>query len=427
MASFFDNIGIPPYMFGVMMGIAACAGVAFGMTLLKWTHMKIERLEKLHEFNPTENPKPGVYYCQKEWWAGFGLIILASGPLDMGALALVPQSVFAPLSGLTLCLNAVISPWLLGENLANGDAAATALVVIGAGLTTMFGDHRAQIFTIDTLYDIFATTHVMLFECVVWVITAMMMITVKSHWFQTTYVANSKSRMGPGLYGLVAGSAGAQQFLFLKASIDLIKTGMEQGGSVFMSVDAWVFFAGAILCSLIQIRFLNEGLSLCDVVIFLPLYNTWLMIMGVLNGAIVYNDFSQENMGGGHKYVYFFLGCTLAVCGILALTMRVPGFTYDEVAEDGEDSSLLHPGEKPDEKAGRHCSKQKWNCLKDSLPDVSHLQVEDDEEAMITPKAAYGLEPKVPKSPPHKPDDTAASTRRQSRSAGNFRPNPKSN
>merc|ERR1711998_373862 len=109
---------IPGWVVGVCFGMGACAGVALGMTCLKYTHMKIERLKLLHDFykdkrERDEHPPPAPYYCHCSWIGGSLLILLASGPLDMGALALLPQSVFAPLSGLTLCMNAVISPWLL--------------------------------------------------------------------------------------------------------------------------------------------------------------------------------------------------------------------------------------------------------------------------------------------------------------------------
>jgi len=335
------DAGVPPWVLGVFFGVAACIGIAFGMTCLKYTHMKIERLQENYEVDPANNEEPSPYYCHLSWIGGFSLIIIASGPLDMGALALLPQSVFAPLSGLTLCLNAVISPWLLGETLTNFDAAATCLVVIGAGLTTVFGSHKNENYTVDVLDELFSTSRVMIFECIVWIITAMCIVTVRATWFEEAYKNNPNSRVGPAAYGVIAGGAGAQQFLFLKASIELIKTAVEKGG-VFLKFQTYVFFAGAIMCALIQIRFLNEGLASCDVVTFLPMYNTWLIMMGILNGAIVYNEFTENRMGAESNYVYFFLGCFLCLLGILVLMMGGPSKQTD-FEEDNEESALLPP------------------------------------------------------------------------------------
>lgn len=90
---------LPEWVFGLGLGIAGCFGIAFGMLLLKYTHMSIDRAQKLHERDPDAYGKPRPYYCQIWWWLGILLLLAASGPLDMAALSMIPQSVFAPLSG----------------------------------------------------------------------------------------------------------------------------------------------------------------------------------------------------------------------------------------------------------------------------------------------------------------------------------------
>merc|ERR1712167_234516 len=126
---------------------------------------------------------------------------------DMAALALVPQSVFAPLSALTMCLNAVISPWLLGENLANADAVATALVVVGAGLTTMFGDHQKQDFTLQQMLGNFQNDEVIAYQMVLWLCFCLCVVALKTK-FCYKMVNSKETRIGPLRYGMVAGMAG---------------------------------------------------------------------------------------------------------------------------------------------------------------------------------------------------------------------------
>jgi len=375
---FLGILHIPEWLLGVLLGIGGCLGIAFGMTLLKWTHMVLERRQILHEHDPDNHPAPSSYYWHPIWWAGLILILTASGPLDMAALALVPQSVFAPLSGLTLCLNAVISPWLLGENLADADAAATALVVIGAGLTTVFGDHKKQDFTVDQLVAIMSKDQVMVWLSCTWMVMALLLMMLKTTWFRKHYLNNKGARVGPLVYGVIAGIAGAQQFLFLKASVEIVKHAIEHGAVAFSHWSSYAFVVIAVVCALLQIRYLNEGLALYDNVIFLPMYNTWLIMIGVANGGIVYTEFA--NAAHGKKFVYFFLGMGLALTGISMLTLR-PGASSEEPEEEDERTRLIRrAAEEKEESARAWC-----NCMRSSLPPLP-----DPDELASTAASAAG-------------------------------------
>jgi len=240
-------------------------------------------------------------------------------------------------------------------------------------MTTMFGSHTNEDFSVDIMMELFSAARVMVFECIIWVVTATCIVSVRSQWFVQAYMQeDNQSRVAPAMFGLIAGGAGSQQFLFLKATIELFKTAVEDGGSVvFLKFQTYLFLGAAIMCALIQIKFLNEGLAACDVVTFLPIYNTWLIMMGVLNGALVFNEFTAQRMGPISHYVYFFLGCSLCLLGIMALMLGGPSKLNElEENEDDENSALLKPPASPpsNERSCTQSAKDLIPFRKDALP-----------------------------------------------------------
>jgi len=86
------------------------------------------------------------YYFQFLWWGGFWLII--AGTLgDVVALAFAAQSLIAPLAGLTLVFNIMITPCFLKEEITTNDMVATVVIFVGCTLAVAFSNHE------DTAWD----------------------------------------------------------------------------------------------------------------------------------------------------------------------------------------------------------------------------------------------------------------------------------
>merc|ERR1712070_666055 len=87
-------------------------------------------------------------------------------------------------------------------------------------------------------------------------------------------------------------------------------------------------------------------------------------MMGIVNGALVFNEFTPERMGPLSHYVYFFLGCALCLLGILALMLGGPSKSADE--ESDEQTPLV---ETPSDE--RSCADTTRRCIpytKENLP-----------------------------------------------------------
>lgn len=212
----------------------------------------------------------------------------------------------------------------------------------------MFGDHQKQSFTADELSTFFSSKGVMFWLCAVWVVFALMVWAMKLPWFRRMVAEHKSTRVGPLSHGLIAGITGAQQFLWLKAGVQIIKHATDRKQDPMTHWQLYVFSSFAIISAGLQFRFLNEGLALYDNVIFLPMYNAWLIMFGVANGAIVYGEFSKLAEEG---FIYFFLGVFLCNVGIMMLTVRVPGMEYseDDAALQNDKDSESQSTDKVDE------------------------------------------------------------------------------
>jgi hypothetical protein len=67
------------------------------------------------------------------------------------SLALAGQSLIMPLTGVSVVLNQVMAPKLLGERLSRVDIAATGIIVIGIGVSSTFGVHSSVTYTVAQL------------------------------------------------------------------------------------------------------------------------------------------------------------------------------------------------------------------------------------------------------------------------------------
>ena len=98
---------------GVLCSLLACFGTVSGMMLQKLSHMRNEAL-------PVHQRKPVLR--RPLWWLSLFLMIVVPSPLDVASLALAPQSLLAPLSAVTLLLNALLAPcFLVGFVVAVGE------------------------------------------------------------------------------------------------------------------------------------------------------------------------------------------------------------------------------------------------------------------------------------------------------------------
>ena len=112
------------WMWGVLMKVISTTVTTFGTILQKCAHIENEKSEvKAREcFGILAN-----WY----WFASFTLMVLVPLPLDLFAYSVAPQSLIAPLAGLTIIQNQVFGPFLLKETLTRTEIIATMVILLG--------------------------------------------------------------------------------------------------------------------------------------------------------------------------------------------------------------------------------------------------------------------------------------------------------
>ena len=136
---------------GVVIGVVSNVTAAFGMAIQKLGHLQNAR-------RPVEKQRVGLII------GGF-LTYTVGSIINLGALALAPQSVVSGLGTLVLVANCFLAPVLLREPLSlRHDVPATTLIIGSTVLVVIFGSKCTPSFTADELQANFvATGHLVFF------------------------------------------------------------------------------------------------------------------------------------------------------------------------------------------------------------------------------------------------------------------------
>jgi len=320
--------------------------------MIKWAHLKAQDDRDLWLTNPNNSETPKAYWENWPWWIGAALLLLGTVPLDMMALSLLPLVSFIPLSGVTLILNAAITPWALhlvsacreggsscaGLCMPKFDLVGLLFVVLGVGLAVGFGSHSYQDVTPSDMGHKLTHPSTIGYQVSGWMLVAALVYTVKSTAFEQWIW---KCRwFAIGIHGALTGWIGSQHLVFLKAFVGIVRTWFQaEDGLIHTTKDTWddirtyLFLGAAVVFSALQLKFLNEGLGIFDSVLYLPVFNIALMLLGMVCGFVVFD----ESMDSSHVG-YYMLGIGFVVAGMMMLTQE--SAKASEIEADHEPSAL---------------------------------------------------------------------------------------
>eukprot|EP00658_Telonema_sp_P-2_P041590 TRINITY_DN2976_c0_g1_i3.p1 TRINITY_DN2976_c0_g1~~TRINITY_DN2976_c0_g1_i3.p1 ORF type:complete len:399 (+),score=77.84 TRINITY_DN2976_c0_g1_i3:220-1416(+) len=316
---------------GVIFCVTGCILGSVGMMLIKWSHLQAQA-DRDAWLVDVRRSAPLAYWEHRVWWLGTGLLLLGVVPLDMMALSLLPLVTFMPITGVTLVLNAVVVPWLLIKfSQWQGDGATTTkpklpksqmagsmCVLVGVTLAVAFGSHSYQDMDARRTGDLLQKSGSLAYMIVGWLIIMVLMYIANSgsygQWVDKCWILALVS------HALLTGFVGSQHLIFLKGFVDAIRTWLRNQ-SFDDSLDAWtdwrtyIYLLLALLISLLQLNYLNQGLEIFDAGLYLPVYNMMLMMFGMAGGFVIF----EEAMDGSDTG-YYLLGIGIVVVGMLMLT-----------------------------------------------------------------------------------------------------------
>ena len=89
-----------------------------------------------------------LHHCQQPLWFAGLLLVIVGAIADLVALSLAAQSIIAPIGSVTLVANVIFASFFLEETLTWLDLIGTGLVIAGAVISVIFGDHGDQVYNI---------------------------------------------------------------------------------------------------------------------------------------------------------------------------------------------------------------------------------------------------------------------------------------
>lgn len=290
----------------------------------KYSHLQNGKL-------PTELQRP--YYTHFLWWGGFWLMVF--GTLgDVAALAFAAQSLIAPLAGLTLVFNILITPCFLKEEITTNDMLATVVIIIGNAVAVAFSNHEETVYTFSELVEmsVYQPIFVIYTTLVVCLMACCYLLHNK---FKAEEINNTTWFLAwcdyhPGTLAILAGIAGSLSVTFSKGMMELLKAQIN-GDPVFIDhFFSAPFCLMCLVCTLLmQMHFLNVGLAAFEVMLFFPLYQSAWIIFVALGGIVTYQEYKSFTI---YDALLFPLGMVITLRGVYMLMGRQSKY-----------SSMVHP------------------------------------------------------------------------------------
>jgi uncharacterized membrane protein len=256
------------------------------------------------------------------WWLLGMLLIALASVFDFTALAFGPQSVIAPLGALTMVCNAYIAPAMHGEKLSRLVFISTVIIVAGCAISVMAASHDNIICTIDTLFALYWTKRFYIYAFIFFAIVISTLLFLRradrlsmdkslSNEYARVYAVH---RIG---YAFLSGLFGAQSVLFARTVSEMI-VGSVRGGRMFLAYPGtYAVVMSLVLCIVLQIYFLNIGLSRFESLYNVPTFTSTWIVGTAIGGAVFYGEVKDFTL---KQAILFPLGVCTCVIGVLLLS-----------------------------------------------------------------------------------------------------------
>jgi hypothetical protein len=317
------------WIYGILFTLIAAFGSTTGLILQKIAH----RVEQDNEKNGIPQTKWNGIPCNKYFIFGFIFLGVIPIPFEFLALMYAGQSLILPTgTGCTVVFGQMLAPAVLGEKLTKLDFLATCFISAGVVISVAFGTHETPHYSAEKLMSLFAEIPFIASLTITCVFTAIGLIIFHNENLQAKVPVACRIPM----LAFIPSAIGAIQITCFKVLSELTKntftgekttTSNNINGTVvqstsykttneFLKPSLYLYLFLVVTLAIQQLAYLNRGLARYNAVKFLPTYNTLLLMVGVVNGAIFFQEYTKFHP------VFFPIGCCLEIAGILALSWK---------------------------------------------------------------------------------------------------------
>ncbi|KHN00641.1 NIPA-like protein 3 [Glycine soja] len=287
------------WIVGAFINLFGSIAINFGTNLLKLGHNEISAdMVNLDFIN-------GSMYC-------FCIVFFFLGNcLNFISFGYAAQSLLAALGSVQFVSNIAFAYFVLNKMVTVKVLVATAFIVLGNVFLVAFGNHQSPVYTPEQLTEKYTNISFLLYLLALVSIVALhhsiykrgeLLLGVSGHDLRPYW-----SMLLPFSYAVVSGAVGSCSVLFAKSLSNLLRLALSNG----YQLHSW-FTYSMLLLFLSTAGFwmtrLNEGLSLFDAILIVPMFQIAWTLFSICTGFIYFQEYQDSELPG-----YFMLQNRLLV------------------------------------------------------------------------------------------------------------------
>ncbi|XP_042429820.1 probable magnesium transporter NIPA8 isoform X1 [Zingiber officinale] len=294
------------WIVGAVINIIGSIAINFGTNLLKLGHDERERYFMLiNDGSDSKLNMKSIIHFQT--WR-IGILLFAFGNcLNFFSFAYAAQSLLAALGSVQFVSNIIFAYFVLHKTVSVKVILATSFIVLGNIFLVSFGNHQSPVFTPEQLIAKY-TSLVFLLYC----FALLLVVSLNQYIYRKgeAYLAVSQSdslywsTLLPFSYATVSGAVGSCSVLFAKSLSNLLRLTMSskyQFHSWFAycilllflcTAGFWVMMSLSVNCKMAR---LNEGLSLFDAILIVPMFQIAWTFFSICTGFVYFQEYQVFN------------------------------------------------------------------------------------------------------------------------------------
>ncbi|XP_022989646.1 probable magnesium transporter NIPA8 isoform X1 [Cucurbita maxima] len=322
------------WVIGAFINLFGSLAINFGTNLLKLGHNEREKHSVLENngSNGKAPMKPIIYF--QAWRVGITFFILGNC-LNFISFGYAAQSLLAALGSVQFVSNIAFAYFVLHKMVTVKVMVATAFIVLGNVFLVAFGNHQSPVYTSEQLVEKYGNITFLLY-CVILILVVAIHHSIYRRGEMLLSVSGQDLRpywhmLLPFSYAIVSGAIGSCSVLFAKSLSILLRLAMSSD----YQLHSW-FTYSLLLLFLSTAGFwmarLNEGLSLFDAILIVPMFQIAWTFFSICTGFIYFKEFQVLDA----------LRTTMFILGMMSVFIGISLLAPDE-PRDGEfkDNSLV--------------------------------------------------------------------------------------
>ncbi|GAB2284024.1 hypothetical protein Dimus_018507 [Dionaea muscipula] len=322
------------WVVGAFINLFGSIAINFGTNLLKLGHTERER--SILDNGGTSGKlitKPIIYF---QTWRVGALFFAFGNCLNFISFGYAAQSLLAALGSVQFVSNIAFAYFVLNQRVTVKVLVATAVIVLGNIFLVAFGNHQSPVYTPEQLAEKYSNIAFLLYCFTLIVIVALhhyiyrrgeLLFSAPGHEPKPYW-----HMLFPYSYAVVSGAIGSCSVLFAKSLSNLLRLAMSSA----YQLHTW-FTYSMLLLFLSTAGFwmarLNEGLSLFDAILIVPMFQIAWTFFSICTGFIYFQEYQVFNT----------LRTTMFILGMISVFIGISLLAPDEPkGGDVKDNSALN-------------------------------------------------------------------------------------